>query len=270
MRVLKGILILAVILSFLFLPMILSEVYTHRENITFTVDNIEELCIIGEDVLVNITQWNGRCVLFKAQAVYSIVEPCIISYLKNSSFIIKISHKPLCYLFPFITINKINLTVYIPNGLNLSYIIKINNGVININIYNFNKVCMNMTNGVINANLCMGNEIFICDNNGVINVIPEDVGVLNISTNNGKVELCSPSPITYGKYFISANNVVVKIQLNPESSLTVSTSVTNGVINVSNLQFKNEIYSENYFYGTLGEGYASLKVYLTNGEISIT
>jgi hypothetical protein len=87
---LRNILILGALLSllFLFLSTTLRAVYyTHIENITFTVRDIKELCIIGENACsINVHIWNKSCVLIEAHAVYSGVKPCLTGVWDSLNF----------------------------------------------------------------------------------------------------------------------------------------------------------------------------------------
>lgn len=140
---------------------------------------------------------------------------------------------------------EVDYKIYVPIGWKVA-VANINGNISVTNISN--DVAVDVTNGMVSANSVTGNlETVIQNGNINADIVLPSGDACNLNTTNGQIVLTVPR----------------------STSATVTASVVNGTVSISNLSIVETSASKTHIAGTIGKGESSISLNAVNGTIEL-
>ncbi len=140
---------------------------------------------------------------------------------------------------------EVDYKIYVPIGWNVA-IVNINGNITVTNISN--DVNVDVTNGTVDADSITGNLETVVQNGNInADVVLPSGDECDLNTTNGQIVLTVPR----------------------STSATVTASVVNGTVSISNLSIVETLTSQTRITGTIGKGESSISLSAVNGTIEL-
>jgi len=271
--VVLGVLILALLLSFLVAPGMVSllrgagvvKVYTYRFTDT---TGLSGLLVNDTNGAISVGVWRGDYVYVNATLTRFLYPISVNTTVRRVGDTLDILvHEPHTILIG--GYYTLSFNILVPESLNsLSVRVVDVNGGVRVQLESFSDLEVNSVNGVIQLALGSGGSVEANDINGDINLTSSNIRGWVLMTVNGEIT-ASFTPTLGGVYRALTTNGDIRIMVPSNSSLSVTMATVNGALSVSGLRLANTSMSKTTLAATIGSGSATLTLTTTNGDIKL-